>query len=112
MPAYSPPYRLQVSLPAPQHPLDAVDRPVIESLLLVDQPSDRDLVDAARLVTRYRNATLSTDLWHKLQQALERWALSEDELNARTRAIWASGWRPAMDRDDAIDVGSGADVEG
>ena len=111
MPAYSPPYRLQVSLPSPQHPLDAADRPVIESLLLVSQPSERNLIDAARLITRYRNSTLSADLWHKLQQALERWALNEEQLTARTRAIWASGWRPSMDHADAIDVGSGADVE-
>lgn len=113
MPVYASSYRpILQQLPPGLHPLDATDRPVIESLLLVSQPSDRNLVDTARLLSRYRGATLSPDLWDKLQQALGRWGLTEDELNTRARVIWASGWRPSMDHADAIDVGSGADVEG
>ncbi len=99
------------ALPPSLHPLDAADRPVIAALLQVAAPGDADLVHAARLITRYRDSRLSADLADMLRQVLRNWSLSLSELQARTRAIWASGWRPTT-TEQQVSVGSGADVEG
>jgi hypothetical protein len=98
---------------ASPHPLDGLDRPVIERLLTVTDPSDTDLVNAARLHARYKDSLLSPDLLPKVLQAMENWSLSLDELHARTREIWRSGWRPRLDDSTQEQpVGSGADMEG
>jgi hypothetical protein len=100
------------SLPASPHPLDGIDRPVIEALLAATEPTDANLVDAARLLTRYRDSRLSPDLAPKILEALRNWSLSAEQLHERTRAIWASGWRPSLqDTPREQQVGSGADVE-
>lgn len=109
--AFSPPTAARPS-PASLHPLDQLDRPVIERLLAVSQPTDADLVDAARLIARYRDTRLSPDLRDSLRQVLRNWGLNLAQLQERTRAIWASGWRPQLETAQEPEVGSGADVEG
>jgi hypothetical protein len=100
------------SVAASPHPLDGIDRPVIEALLATATPSDQDLIDAARLLTRYRDSRLSPDLIFKILKALENWSLSIGELHEHTRALWASGWRPLTPNSpQEQQVGSGADVE-
>lgn len=85
---------------------------MIERLLATPSPSDDDLVHAARLHARYKDSRLSPDLLPRILQALENWSLSIDELHARTRKIWRSGWRPQLDDSPQEQpVGSGADVE-
>jgi hypothetical protein len=96
--------------PTALHPMDATDRQIIEALP-ASNPSDLDIVQAARLLVRYRDSLLSTDLHEQLQQTLAAWGLTALELNARARTIWQSGWRPALSTDQQ-EVGSGADVEG
>lgn len=97
---------------ASPHPLDGADRPLIEALLAAPVPTDEDLVNAARLLTRYQASRLSPDLSQMILKALENWRLSVDDLHTRTRAIWASGWRPSRaDSPQEQQVGSGADVE-
>ena len=48
------------------------------------------------------------DLQDDLAKILQLWQLTRDELHRRTRAIWATGFRPAPDGADA--VGSGFDT--
>lgn len=96
--------------PAGLHPLDHIDRETIDDLLFVKEPSEIDLVNAARLITRYRDSRLSADLRDLLSQVLRNWSLSAAELFSMTRAIWGSGWTPAAPSQDEA-VGSGADVE-
>lgn len=112
MPAtLSPPSQARPS-PAGLHPLDQLDRPVIERLLAATEPTDADLVDAARLISRYRDSRLSPDLRESLRQVLRNWGLGLAQLQERTCAIWASGWRPQLAATQEPEVGSGADVEG
>lgn len=97
---------------ASPHPLDGIDRPVIEALLAAPTPSDCDIVHAARLYVRYRDARLSPDLLPRILRAIETWGLSIEDLQSRARAIWASGWRPPVpEAPQEQQVGSGADVE-
>lgn len=83
---------------------------MINALLDVDQPSDQNIVDAARLVTRYRDSLLSRDLTGLLRQVLQRWGMTSDELYTMARTLWQSGWRPSS-LDQSTEVGSGADVQ-
>ena len=98
--------------PASPHPLDQTDRLIIETLLTVETPLQIDIVQAARLVTRYRDSLLSPDLYSKLQQVMTRWSLTIAELHERSREIWMSGWLPSLASPQQEEVGSGADVEG
>lgn len=100
-------------LPPALHPLDAADRPVIEALLATSAPSDAEIVDAARLHTRYCDSRLSPDLTAKILQAISSWGYSLSDLQEAARRIWQSGWRPAAPTSpEEQQVGSGADVEG
>jgi hypothetical protein len=94
------------------HPLDLLDRPVIEALAAASTPSESDIVNASRLYIRYRNSRLSPDLLELILGALKAWNLSVEELQDRARAIWQSGWLPPVPEAEEQPVGSGADVEG
>ena len=87
------------------HPLHAADRQTVDRLLAAQQPTDADLVDAARLLMRYQGFPGARDLQDDLAKILQLWQLTRDELHRRTRAIWATGFRPAPDGADAVGTG-------
>lgn len=111
------------------HPLDAVDRQTILELQQVETPRDIDVLNAARLISRYSPEQCSDpldpsiqrpspDLFNMLAAAARRWGLTRSELQGRARAIWAAapGGRPAclsaeQDLQTLETVGSGADVQ-
>jgi hypothetical protein len=97
--------------PCSLHPLDPTDRPIIEALAQVHEPSAMDVVNAARLLTRYRDSLLSADLHQQLLRTLERWGLTPADIRNRARALWLSGWLPPVFTEEQ-QVGSGADVNG
>lgn len=92
------------------HPLYAQDRAVVDQLLAAPTPEPEHLVHAARLLLRYQGFPGAPDVPRDLRTCLQRWGLERDALHARTRALWASGWRPALPADQQA-VGSGADVQ-
>ena len=91
------------------HPLHAADRTVIDRLLAADPPADEHLVDLARLFSRYDGFPGASDLRDDLERVLGLWGLDRDQLNQRTRAIWAAGFRPGA-APLAEAVGSGFDT--
>lgn len=91
------------------HPLASSDRELVDQLLAAEQPSDAHLVDLGRLLMRYRGFPGAHDLQADLDKVLRLWRLSEDDLNQRCRAIWASGFRPGAEA-AAQAVGSGFDT--
>ncbi|MEB3105642.1 MAG: DUF3288 family protein [Cyanobacteriota bacterium] len=93
------------------HPLHALDRDVVDRLLAVVTPADEHLVDLARLLMRYQGFPGASDLQDDLAKLLRLWGLDCDQLHARTRAIWAAGYRPAPAAASAAEaVGSGFDT--
>jgi hypothetical protein len=90
-----------------RHPLYGQDRPIVDRLLAASDPSDADITDCARLLMRYIGYPGAVDIQEDLARTLVNWHLDADQLYARSRAIWASGYRPALADDE---VGSGADV--
>lgn len=90
------------------HPLYAQDRAIVDRLLAAQEPSDLDIVDCARLLMRYLGYPGAPDIQEDLARAVSRWRMDTPELYARSRRIWASGYRPTVDA--TAEVGSGADV--
>lgn len=92
------------------HPLYATDRDLVDSLLgHQGEPGPEQLTAAGRLFSRYDGFPGALDIQGDLVKTLALWKLTRDELNTKTREIWASGWRPGRTLPD--EVGSGADVE-
>ncbi len=75
-----------------KHPQNKKDRVTVDSLLQVKfEPSDRDLVELARLIIRYRDFPGARDIQQDLQSILNTWQLTEEELYSKTRVIHADG---------------------
>ncbi|MDT7946384.1 MAG: DUF3288 family protein [Cyanobacteriota bacterium PSP.bin.10] len=77
-----------------QHPQYATDRAVLDELMVQAQErplSEWVLAEVARLRIRYHGFPGAWDLQRDLDQILEQWGLSEEELFARTRQIHARG---------------------
>ena len=75
-----------------KHPQNQKDRLTVNHLLEVaSNPGDRELVELARLIIRYRDFPGARDIQQDLQLALQNWQLTEEELYLKTRAIHAKG---------------------
>ena len=75
-----------------KHPQDKKDRITVDHLLKVQSdPGDRELVELARLIIRYRGFPGARDIQQDLQTVLNTWQLTEEELYTKTRAIHAKG---------------------
>ncbi|MEB3348591.1 MAG: DUF3288 family protein [Cyanobacteriota bacterium] len=90
------------------HPLYSSDRDTVDRLLAASSPADDHLVDAARLLMRYEGFPGARDLQDDLARVLRHWGLNRQELQQRTRAIWAAGFRPSAGGESEA-VGSGFD---
>jgi Protein of unknown function (DUF3288) len=69
-----------------QHPLYSRDRPIVESLL-AGEPTDLNLAELARLRVRYQGFPGARDIQEYLEQVMQRWGLTEEQLFEKTRAI-------------------------
>jgi hypothetical protein len=94
------------------HPLYSLDRATVDRLLAAQSPEDADLIDAARLLSRYRGFPGAFDLQDDLERAIRLWGLSADGLQARARALWQGGYRVGGKGNTVEPVGSGFDASG
>jgi hypothetical protein len=94
------------------HPLYRLDRDIVDRLLAAEVPGEADLVDAARLLSRYAGFPGAFDLQNDLERAIRLWGMGTEELRARTRALWQGGHRPGSTEGKAEPVGSGFDATG
>jgi hypothetical protein len=95
------------------HPLEGRDRPIVDRLLTrtTDTVTDMDVVDLARLVTRYADFPGAFPLKKDLIASAKALGFANrDALNTAARRIWQSGFMPMNDQADT-GVGSGADVQ-
>jgi hypothetical protein len=75
-----------------QHPQNQKDRLTVDQLLQAQSdPGDRELVELARLIIRYRDFPGARDIQQDLKVALNNWHLTEEELYTKTRVIHAQG---------------------
>jgi len=92
------------------HPLYSQDRSTVDRLLAAQAPTDADLVDAARLLSRYDGFPGAFDLQNDLEHAIRLWGLDLVTLQAKTRALWQGGYKPGASDPKAEPVGSGFDA--
>lgn len=111
-PATSSPAHAPTADDGQSHPLYSLDRATVDRLLAATAPEEADLIDAARLLSRYRGFPGAFDLQDDLSRAIRLWGLSEDELRDRARALWQGGWRVGAKGAVAEPVGSGFDASG
>ncbi len=90
------------------HPLYSIDREIVNRLLARDTPTDSDYIDLARLFIRYEGFPGANDLKADMKKVLRLWEITRGELNSKTISIWANGFRPGNNVDEA--VGSGFDT--
>jgi hypothetical protein len=73
-----------------QHPQYKTDRQVVNQLI-AGEATDYNLVELARLMTRYEGFPGARDIQTDLKKAMARWGLTEAELFEKTRAIHQQG---------------------
>ena len=74
-----------------KHPQNQKDRLTVDQLIAASTPGDRELVELARLIIRYRDFPGARDIQKDLEVTLNKWELTEEELYTKTRAIHAEG---------------------
>lgn len=92
------------------HPMYNTDRAIVDRLSSkpLDELSDADIVNAARLLIRYNGISDGKDIRGDIVLALHKWNKTPNQLHIKAREIWQGGWRPSQLLDE--EVGSGADV--
>ena len=92
------------------HPMIGTDRDVVHRIISksLDELTNEDIVNVSRLLIRYSGLSDSEDLRRDILMALHQWNKTPDQLQAKAKQIWQSGWRPGQLVED--EVGSGADV--
>ena len=69
-----------------QHPLYNRERPLVDSLLN-QEATDYNLAELARLRIRYYDFPGARDIQTKLDQIMQQWELTEEQLFEKTRYI-------------------------
>ena len=90
------------------HPLHSNDKQIIDSLITKDKPQDLDLINLARLISRYSNFPGEIEIKNDIEKILNFWKISKNGLFSKTRNIWAKSFRPSNSNQDL--VGSGFDT--
>ena len=90
------------------HPLHLKDRIIIDSLITKEKPEDLDLINLARLISRYTDFPGEIEIKNDIEKILKFWKITKKELFAKTKDIWSKGFRPSNTNKDL--VGSGFDT--
>tara|TARA_B100000902_G_scaffold269543_1_gene255480 strand:+ start:228 stop:524 length:297 start_codon:yes stop_codon:yes gene_type:complete len=90
------------------HPLHAVDKNIIDSLITKEKQEDLDFINLARLLNRYKNFPGEVEIKNDLEKILKFWKITQDELFSKTKEIWSKSFRPSNTNKDL--VGSGFDT--
>tara|TARA_B100000401_G_scaffold285394_1_gene195117 strand:+ start:61 stop:357 length:297 start_codon:yes stop_codon:yes gene_type:complete len=90
------------------HPLHAIDKDIIDSLITKDKPEDIDFINLARLINRYTNFPGEIEIKNDIEKTLNFWKINKNELFSKTKKIWSESFRPFNTNKDL--VGSGFDT--
>ena len=74
-----------------QHPQEKEDRQVVNQLISAKEIGDFELTELGRLLIRYQNFPGALELQRDLQNLLQNWQLTQQELFVKTRTIHACG---------------------
>lgn len=73
-----------------KHPQEKGDRQIVNRLMQ-ESPNNTNLVELARLRIRYQNFPGARDIQRDLDLLLKQWQLTEAQLYATTRQLYAKG---------------------
>ena len=90
------------------HPLHAIDKNTIDSLITKEKPEDLDYINLARLINRYANFPGEIEIKNDIERILKFWQINKYELFSKTKNIWSNSFRPSNTSKDLI--GSGFDT--
>ncbi len=90
------------------HPLHAIDKDIIDSLIIKKKPEDADLINLARLINRYTNFPGESEIKEDIEKILNFWNFTKIDLFSKTKDIWSKSFRPSNTNKDL--VGSGFDT--
>jgi len=90
------------------HPLNAIDKNIIDSLITQENPKDLDLINLARLINRYTNFPGEIEIKNDIEKILNFWKITKNQLFLKTKNIWSKSFRPSNTNKDLI--GSGFDT--
>jgi len=90
------------------HPLHAIDKEIIDSLITKEKPEDIDFINLARLINRYNGFHGEIEIKNDIEKILKFWKINKSELFSKTKIIWSKSFRPSNTYKDL--VGSGFDT--
>ena len=90
------------------HPLHAIDKNIIDSLIAKEKPEDLDFINLARLINRYTDFPGEIEIKSDIEKILKFWKMTKNELFSKTKIIWSKSFRPTNTNKDL--VGSGFDT--
>ena len=90
------------------HPLHAIDKNIIDSLITKEEPENLDFINLARLINRYTNFPGEVEIKNDIEKTLKFWKITKNELFSKTKNIWSKNFRPSNTNKDL--VGSGFDT--
>ena len=90
------------------HPLHAIDKNIIDSLIAKEKADDLDLINLARLINRYTDFPGEIEIKNDIEKILKFWKITKNELFSITKNIWSKSFRPTST--DKELVGSGFDT--
>ncbi len=90
------------------HPLHAIDKNIIDSLITKKEPEDLDLINLARLINRYNSFPGEIEIKNDIEKILNFWHITKNELFSKTKEIWSKSFRPSNANEEL--VGSGFDT--
>ncbi len=73
-----------------KHPLAHIDKVIVRDIL-VQEKTDYNLAEVARLKIRYRDFPGAWDIQRDLDVILQQWEITEEELFAQARQIHSEG---------------------
>ena len=90
------------------HPLHAIDKNIIDSLITKEKPENLDYINLARLINRYEKFPGEIEIKNDIEKILKFWTITKNELFLKTKTIWSKSFRPSNTNKDL--VGSGFDT--
>ena len=90
------------------HPLHAIDKNILDSLIIKEKPDDLDFINLARLINRYNDFPGEIEIKNDIEKILKFWKITKLELFSKTKKIWLNNFRPSNTNEDL--GGSGFDT--
>ena len=90
------------------HPLHAIDKNIIDSLITKNKPENLDFINLARLINRYSNFPGEIEIKNDIEKILKFWKVTKKELFSKTKNIWSKSFWPPNSNKEL--VGSGFDT--